>query len=270
VGLNDRDPKFQDLYRINLVTGERQLVIQNDGSIGRWVADLAGDVRLAQSRTAEGGVELLKITPDGEFLPIYTCRLEETCQPLRFHRDGRRVYLVTNQGDNVDLSRLLLLDVETGATELVQADPKGAVDFGQALFSQATDELMATVYWGDRERIYAQTAAFGADLAWLQQQFADSDLRVISQSADDRLMLIEVYSDTNPGQVYQVDRSQQRLEKLYDLRPDLPVEHLAAMHPIRYVARDGLAIPAYLTLPQGLEPTQLPTIIMPPRRPLEP
>ena len=30
VGLNDRDPQWHDIYRVNLVTGERTLILRND------------------------------------------------------------------------------------------------------------------------------------------------------------------------------------------------------------------------------------------------
>ena len=62
---------------------------------------------------------------------IYTCNEQESCFPDRFHKDGRRVYLQTNKGEG-DLIRLELMDVETGATELVEVDPEGEVDFGEA------------------------------------------------------------------------------------------------------------------------------------------
>ena len=53
------------------------------------------------------------------------------------------------------------------------------------------------------------------------------------------------------------------MEKLYTSRPELPVEHMANMQAVRYTARDGLEIPAYLTLPKGVEPTNLPVVIFP-------
>src|SRR5690606_8356232 len=46
-------------------------------------------------------------------------------------------------------------------------------------------------------------------------------------------------------------------------RERLPREHLATMMPIRYESSDGLEIPAYLTLPKGVEPRNLPTVVVP-------
>ena len=51
------------------------------------------------------------------FTKIYSCNVIETCGPLRFHKDGKRVYFETNKGDAMDLLALVLLDPETGKTE---------------------------------------------------------------------------------------------------------------------------------------------------------
>jgi len=261
IGLNDRDPQVHDVYRLDLTTGDRTLLIENDGTIADWSVDLAGRVRLAYRQSLEKGQEILKIEENGALTPIYTCRLEETCDLVRFHPNGQQVYLTTNR--SVDLTQLELLDVTTGETELVETDPEQQVDFGSALFSPATDELVATSYVGDRRRNYPKSAEWSADLDFLQTQLPDVELSVESITDDDQLALVGAHSDVNPGAMYLFDRNAQTLEKLYDAWPALPSEHLATVEPVRYQARDGVEIPAYLTLPQGVAPEGLPVIIFP-------
>ncbi|MFG6095577.1 prolyl oligopeptidase family serine peptidase [Leptothoe sp. ISB3NOV94-8A] len=111
IGLNDRDPKFYDVYRLNLTTGERSLIIQNDETIADWTVDQGGTVRLAHRQSLAGGNELLKVE-NGNFQPIYRCALEETCAPVQFHPNGQQIYLKTNR--DTDLTQLELLDLETG------------------------------------------------------------------------------------------------------------------------------------------------------------
>lgn len=153
-----------------------------------------------------------------------------------------------------DLIQLELLDLESRQSQLVEVDPENQVDFGGAVFSEATDELIATYYAGERQRIYPQNEQLATDLAFLQQRLPQAEISLNSLTQDDRLAIVKVQSDVNPGAAYLFDRKAQTLEKLYDSRPELPSQHLAVMQPIRYIARDGLEIPAYLTLPQGLEP----------------
>ncbi|MEO0490666.1 MAG: peptidase S9, partial [Cyanobacteria bacterium J06659_2] len=154
IGLNDRDPQFHDVYRLDLTTGERTLIIQNDQRIGSWVTDLEGDVRLAYRQSVAGGNEILAVE-NGGLTPVYSCQIEDTCYPIRFHQDPQQVYLATNR--DVNLIQLELFNLDTRQSQIVEADPDNQVDFGGAVFSEATDELIATSYVGDRVRIYPKT-----------------------------------------------------------------------------------------------------------------
>ncbi len=260
VGINDRDPALHDVYRLDLETGERELVFRNDENVAGWEADLEGNLRLGIRQDEEGGWEILRV--DGDALTVvYTCTFEESCGPVRFHPDGRRVYMTTNK--DADLTRLILFDPETGEEELVEEDPEGEVDFGGAEFSLATDELLATYYVGDRLRVYPKDEAFARDYERLREALPDGDVYLGSRTADERLWLVSVTSDVDPGATYVYDRASGEVELLYRPRPALPTEHLAEMRPIRYTARDGLEIPAYLTLPKGLEASGLRLMVVP-------
>ena len=129
VGLNDRDAAWHDVYKVTISTGKRELVRKNTDRIAGWVFDLEGQLRLAARIADNGDTEILKVDPEG-FKTVYTCTVFETCGPDRFHKDGQRVYMQTNKGD-VDLTRLVLFDPETGKEELVESDPMNRVDFGK-------------------------------------------------------------------------------------------------------------------------------------------
>lgn len=262
IGLNDRDASYHDVYRVDIASGERQLLIKNTEKVGAYSFDLDGNVRLATRQLPGGGTEILRVDGD-QLTQIFTCTYEEQAFPVRFHKDGRRCYLITNKGDNVDLSRLTLLDPQTGATELVESDPRKQVDFGGAIFDEATDELIGTAYVGDRVRIYPREAQFKRDLERLRKRLPDGELDLQSSTRDMQLHLVSVSSDVDPGSVYLYDRRTGETKLLYRSRPKLPSEHLAPMKPIRYKARDGLEIPAYLTLPRGVKAKNLPLIVHP-------
>ena len=260
VGMNDRDPQFHDVHRVKIATGERELLIENtEGMIG-YDFDLEGNVRLASRQVPGGDTEILRIDDDG-LTPIYSTTYAEQAYVVRFHADGKRAYLVTNKGDDVDLTRLMLLDPATGETALVESDPEGQVDFGGTVFSRDTDELMVTVYVGDRVRVYPKTDWARRVLDDLEQKLPEGEINVSSITRDMSKMLVSVSRDVDPGSVYLYDTVSGDLELLYRSRPELPGEHLAYMKPVRYKARDGLEIPAYLTLPRGVEPKNLPVVM---------
>ena len=261
VGLNDRDPAWHDVYRVALATGERELLIENTEQIAGWMADLDGDVRLALRTTGDGSTEVLAVQDGALGEVVYSCSVVETCGPVRFHPDGRRVYMQTNKGDR-DLVELVLFDPATGDEALVERDPEGQVDFGGAVFSDVTDELLATYYNGDRLRVYPQDPAWGADLAFLRAELPDGEVLPAGSTQDERTWLVSVTSDVDPGSVYLFDRDTREAAFLYRGRPDVPVEHMAPMRPVTYTARDGREVPAYLTLPRGAEARGLPAVLL--------
>jgi len=262
IGLNDRDKAYHDVYRVNLTTGDRDLLFENTEKMAGFTFDLEGNLRLATRQTEDGGTEILRYD-DNTFTQIYKCNFEETIYPIRFHKDGKKVYFVTNKGEDVDLTRLTLLDPKTGETTFIESDPENQVDFGGAVFDAKTDELIATAYVGDRVRIYPKDKQIEKDLKFLREELPEGELSIQSTTRDMRFFLVSVSRDVDPGSVYFYDREKKNVELLYRSRPELDSEHLAFKKPVRYQARDGLEISGYLTIPRGVTSENLPTVIMP-------
>ncbi len=181
IGLNDRDKAWHDLYRISIASGERTLIRKNTERVSSWIFDLTGKLRLAARVADNGDQELLRVDPNG-FTKVYSCSVFEECAPLRFQADGKRVYMKTNKGDDVDLLALVLFDPETGAVQPVESDPLKRVDFGAALFSDATGELFATSYQDDRTRRYFKDKSVEADYKWLEAKLPGKEIGIGSRT----------------------------------------------------------------------------------------
>lgn len=264
IGLNDRDPAWHDLYRMKLSTGERTLIRQNSGEdrITGWIFDWDDQLRLAMRANADGSNDILRVDDSG-FTPIYTTNVFETAYPIAFDKNNQRVYLITNKGDDVDLTRLILLDPNTLKEEFVEADPQQRVDLGDVAFSDLRREIIYTSYEDDRNRLYWKDKDFEADYKRISEQLPGVEPYFARTTADERFWIIGSYSDVDPGTTYLFDRVTKKLTFQYRPRPNIPVEHMANMQAIRYPSSDGLEIPAYLTLPKGVEPKNLPLIVMP-------
>ncbi len=262
VGLNDRDPAWHDLYKVKISTGERTLVRKNTERITRWIFDLKDQLRMATRSADNGDTEVLRVDATG-FTKVYSCNVFESCGPVRYHKDGQRVYFETNKGANVDLSRLELFDPGTGKEELVESDPMNRVDFGNANFSEVSDDLIATSYNDERERIYWKDKAFEADYKLLQKKLPGKEIDFASGTKDERLFLIVASSDTEPGERYLFDRQTKKLTLQYRIREKLNRDYLAPMTAVHYESSDRLDIPAYLTLPKGLAAKSLPAVVLP-------
>ena len=262
VGINDRDAAWHDLYKVKISTGERTLVRKNTERITAYVFDLKDQLRMATRSAENGDTEVLRVDAD-KFTKVYSCGVFEQCGPIRFHKDGQRVYFQTNKGSDVDLIRLELFNPTTGKEELVESDPLKRVDFGNAVFSEVSDDIVATSYEDERERIYWKDKGFEADYKNLQKELPGKEINFVSSTKDEKLFLIAANADTDPGATYLYDRSNKKLTLQYKIREKLNRDYLAPMKPVKYPSSDNLEIPAYLTLPKGVEPKNLPVVIVP-------
>ena len=88
-------------------------------------------------------------------------------------------------------------------------------------------------------------------------------LTVYSRSEDGTRVLAEVEDRSHPPIYYLVDFKTHGATIVGDAYPGLDNVTLGSVRTITYPARDGVAIPAYLTLPPGLAPKNLPMVVLP-------
>lgn len=262
VTINERDKAWPDLYKVKISTGQRTLVSENKDRYSGMVFDNTDKLRLAVRSGQNGDTEILKIGDDGKAAKIYSCDVFETCSPLRFNKDNKRFYLQTNKG-NSDLIELDLLDVDTGKVEKVEGDPLNKVDLGNVSFSDVTHEIIATAYEDDRVRIDWKDKSYQKDYDLIKKKLGDREISFNSSTKDESKFIVATYSDVDPGTVWLYDRKTQNLVKLYQVREKLDRNALSPMKAVRYKSSDGLEIPAYLTLPKGVEAKNLPVVIFP-------
>lgn len=261
IGVNDRDKAWHDLYKVQISTGKKTLLRENKDRFSGWIFDNKDRLRLATRSTESGDTEILKVEGD-RFTKIYSCNVYEICSPLRFHKDDKRFFMESNKGDR-DLSQLVLFDPETQKEELVEQDPMKRVDFGNAIFSEVSKELVGTTYNDDKVRVHWKDKKFEEDYNWLKKKLGDREISFGSSTKDEQKWIVSSFSDTDPGTVWLFDRKIKNLSMLYTVREKLPRAFLAEMKPIRYKSSDGLEIPAYLTLPKGVPAKNLPLVVVP-------
>ena len=262
VGINDRDPAWHDLYEVNIASGERKLMIENTQSFTGFYFNVDDELTLASSSDPDGGTIIYKRNGSGNFTKCFECNVEETCYPVRGAKDKNLFYFVSNKGE-ADLSQLGTLNLSTNEFSLIESDPSNQVDFGSAMFSDITNELISTSYTGDKKRIYWKNDEFQSDFRYLKKEFPEEEIVITSMTDNEAMWIVYVNSDTDPGAAYLFRREDKNIEFLYKTRPDLPTEYLSEMQAVRYKSSDGLEISAYLTLPKGIIAQNLPAIIMP-------
>lgn len=105
-------------------------------------------------------------------------------------------------------------------------------------------------------------------LATLQSDLEDilgATVRINSMSVDGSIMTIAAEKPGEPVRFFLYDATISGLEPLGNIAPQFTGREIGSVSPVSYTARDGLEIPAYLTLPPGKTKSDgpFPLIIMP-------
>lgn len=132
VGMNDRDPKWHDLYRVDLASGQRTLVDKNTAEFADYRLDPDFKVRLATRSRADGGSDLLEPDGKGGWKLVGEIPFADslTSFPGGYSSDGKTQYFFDSRGRNT--TALYAIDTATGAKTLIHEDPRadvaGAID----------------------------------------------------------------------------------------------------------------------------------------------
>ena len=256
-----------DIYEVDLGNFNARRVYRSASDVDIF-SDHEGVIRGRQELTGSGDRTRVSFsykhpeTGDWEVHHELVASQREGMQPVAFDPDGRHVYMVDNTGrERAVLRSYDLITRELGepifggesvsATGVIQA--RNPEDFGTI--------IGFTGYAENAIRIYTD-ARWAAIQARLEEALpADQQHRVTSMSDDLTIMVVRSSGPREPGS-YQLLVNGQQLVALGRSFPLLPPDQLANMEFVGYEARDGLEIPAFLTLPAKGE-APFPAVVVP-------
>ena len=248
VALNDRDPRFHDLYSVDLATGERVLVAENPGFAGFLIDDRYA-VRFAIRNGRDGSSTLL--IRDGEaWAPWLTFPPEDARASGAENLDAAGTTLFCRDSRGRDTAALTRIDIASGETQVLAAHDEA--DIGAIIQDIETHEPVAYAVTHARRRWHVLDPRFTQDFAFLDGQGL-GDWYPGSRTEDDALWIVVARSDTRVSETFLYDRGARSLRSLGSARPELERAPLSAMRPAVIRSRDGLGLVSYLTRPVGAE-----------------
>jgi dipeptidyl aminopeptidase/acylaminoacyl peptidase len=249
VGINNRDPRFHDVHRLDLATGRLTLVRENNDYVG-FKADWDHNLVFGQRQLAGGAFAVDRLERDGKAKPWASIPVDDnlTTDLLSVTADGKTLYMIDSRGRNT--GALVAIDLATDKPAVMgssdKADTVGVITNPMTGVIEAYSVNYLKNEWtpiGD---------AIKDDIAFLNRE-AQGAWNVSSQSRDHRLWTVMVDRVSEPVTFYLYDRPAKKLTKLFTTRPELEGKQLASMHPIEIKARDGLTLVAYLSLPPATD-----------------
>jgi dipeptidyl aminopeptidase/acylaminoacyl peptidase len=249
IGLNDRDPRFHDVYRLNIKSGERKLLEKNTEFIG-FVPDHNYHLRFANKFTKDGGMAFYE--PDGKdgWKEAFTIPQADslTTQLVGFNKSNDVAYMLDSRGR--DAAAFSTLDLKTGKQTVVAEDPRS--DASGVLIHPTTYTVEGVSFTFERTRWKFLDDGVAQDFERLKK-VADGDINIVSRTLDDKAWVVAYLMDNGPVRYYLFDRVSKQTRFLFSNRAALEGLPLARMHPHVLQSRDGHNLVCYLTLPPGQE-----------------
>lgn len=252
LGLNERDPENHDLYEVEIATGKRKLLFENKDAL-TFSVDRQNKPRLAQKVQQDGGVEFFSIDDKGALKPLFKVGLDDSMATGAdtFDRSGKTVFMFDSRGR--DKAALTAMDPVTGKQSRVLHEPAKA-DIVDVLRHPKDLTLQAiSSSYGRKEWTFFDKeveADFGV-LAKVDK----GDVEIVSRTLDDKTWVVGFVRDDGPMRFHLFDRKTDKATFLFNVKPELEKLALVPMQPIVIKARDGVELPAYLTLPASKAPS---------------
>lgn len=257
---------FPDVRRVNVDTGADEMIIRNRDNVSSWITTTSGEAIAAYGFTGSSGVQATLTVRDplsgdfvnaSEFPGLSLDSIIQTGFP-----DMTRL-IVRDYLDNETLGlHVYDLSQKRFTETLFQNDD---YDVGHALFSRDGKTVVGATHLADtpqRELL----PEYGQVLREAEGKLVGYNVGFIDQSDDGQTLLLRVTSPYDPGGLYLYSASGDftPLAKYY---PELEPAQMGEVIAVRYTARDGVKIPAYVTLPTRVKDTadikDLPFVVLP-------
>ncbi|HEY5107559.1 MAG TPA: S9 family peptidase [Caulobacteraceae bacterium] len=247
IGLNNRDARWHDVWRLDPESGALTLVWENPGGYAAVFADRELNLVLAQRSLADGGSQFERFDEGLRLTTLFSIDLEDSLSTgVISVRDRACIYLIDSRGR--DAAALCRMDAGSGETKVIAQDARA--DIGGSIRDPRTGDVEAYSVNYLTRRWTGLTPEAASDIS-LVNRLAGGEWLVTSQSDDDRLWTVLVDRVSEPASFHLFDRQTKAFTKLFTTRPELEGKTLAAMQPLEVRARDGLTLVCYLSLPPG-------------------
>ncbi len=260
--------------RLNVVTGRSYSLAQGmPDHVQRWLFDPQGEPRVAVARH-QGQVTVYWRAPGAERWqqivkhPAYQA-------PFIPHSvdSAGRLFVVANEAEGDGIRVLKRFDFKTGQPEAETLARAAGFDFwGGLLHDGANPVRLAEGALGLRLTTDAESTVWFKPRLTQLQQTVDKHLpgrvnRLTCRrcEADDAVVLVQSWSDQDPGQLWLHRPAGDQWQRIGPVRKDIDPRRMARLDFHRFKARDGLEMPVWITQPavaDAAKPVPRPAVVL--------
>ncbi|MGZ8338553.1 MAG: alpha/beta hydrolase family protein [Telluria sp.] len=259
---NPPELEHVSLLRLNTLTGRTE-GFQRPGPTRQWLLDHQGEPRLATTLDKNtqaiwyrdpAGKEWRKLAAFDGYVGG-----KGAFTPLAFAPDGT-LYVTSNA--NKDKFALHAYDLKAAALQPKPLIELADFDFSGKLITNK-DKLLGIRYLSDAQATVWFDPAMKSVQAKVDAALPDTvNLIDVAARAETPWVLVTSYSDVRPSTMALFNTETGKLNKVGALMENIDPSRMASQELVRYKARDGLDIPAWLTIPKGSKRKDLPMVVL--------
>ncbi|MDB5746719.1 MAG: dipeptidyl aminopeptidase [Massilia sp.] len=252
------------LLRLNTLTGQAQEVTRPKEDVTGWMLDHKGEPRIAIGSDEDTGIIHYLDPATKEWRKLTTFKLygnnEDAITPLAFGPDGK-LYVSTRHGR--DTSAVHTLDIATGKLNPEPLVSTAGHDFDGTILT-SREKVLGMRFTTDAESVEWFDPAMKA-VQETVDKLLPATVNLVSappQHAKTPWLLVRAYSDLIPATYYLFNRDTKLVNKVGETYPGIDPKQMGRQQAVNYKARDGLNIPALLTMPAGARRSGLPLVVL--------
>ena len=249
------------LFSMDVYDGQTRTVATAPLRFGTFLVDSKGAVRYAMGMEENRDSVTLRRNGSG-WTEIHRAPMGGSVRtPLTLDASERNVlFQVSADGEP---EQVVLVDAETDKATPLSSNPNVAP--GRFLMASDDKTLLAVAYadgvpgYDFVNKGHPETKVY----AGLINAFPEHAVAFRGSSRDGRYILLNAYSDIDPGSYYLYDKQAGKVTFLLAAMSWIKPSEMSEMRPITLKARDGTPLHGYITIPRNSNGKNLPLILNP-------
>jgi dipeptidyl aminopeptidase/acylaminoacyl peptidase len=257
---NERNPKFPDLYKVDVKTYARAMIFQNDEGLNasaisddeKWIASNKPNT------TNDSNIWLHNIEKkETKLITPHTGNVSFDAET--FDPQSRKLFFRSNEGN--EFSRLRTYDLDTGN---VLDHEKANWDIAYTYFSRDGRYRVTGVNEDGSTVIrIVEVGKEGAEKPVTLPKLPSGEIRGVTFSKNSARMAFYLNGDRSPSNLFVYDFASKSVKQLTEtLSKEISPNDLVEAEVVRFKSFDGMVIPSIYYKPHGASPTnKVPAII---------
>ena len=266
VSMDDSKPNYPDVLKVDVKRGGYERMVRSRFPVSTWLADHEGVARIGYGYDDKNLKKEVKfrLNEKENWETIHESGVfdDPDFVPLGYGAEPHLIYVASNhEHDTLALYEFDAL--QQVFTKKIFSHPEFDVD-GLAYSPNPLDRrVVGARYYGEAGNIFYFDEEAEERKAFVDSLLPDTTNTIVSESWNGLRLVIRSSSDTQPPLYYVIDRRDQKPQIVADYYSELPAKDMSPMRAVSYTARDGLEIPAFLTIPKDDKAEALPLVVVP-------